>query len=48
MEQESRPRTDEQFVNYLPAMPNLPGETSRMERVLTRLFRRRGSFIRRQ
>jgi len=38
--------SDEQhdFVNYLPGMPRLSGSPGRVERFLTRLFRRRGGL----
>jgi hypothetical protein len=32
------------FVNYLPGMPRLSTVPGRVERFLTRLFRRRGEF----
>lgn len=39
-------QTDDQtvFENYLPGMPAVSGEPGRVERFLTRLFRRRGTF----
>jgi len=40
----SRP-TQTEFVNYLPAMPGLPSETSALERLFTAVFRQRGRFV---
>lgn len=34
--------TEDKFVNYMPGMPRLSSEPGRVERFLTRLFRRRG------
>lgn len=48
--EDSRPASDRstadepQFVNYLPGMPQLSREPGRIERFLTRLFRRRGGL----
>ncbi|WP_166377348.1 hypothetical protein [Halorubrum sp. BOL3-1] len=33
---------EDKFVNYMPGMPKLSNEPGRIERFLTRLFRRRG------
>lgn len=35
-------RTEDDFVNYMPGMPKLSSEPGRVERFVTRLFRRRG------
>ncbi|WP_170938283.1 MULTISPECIES: hypothetical protein [unclassified Halorubrum] len=33
---------EDEFVNYMPGMPKLSSEPGRIERFVTRLFRRRG------
>lgn len=35
-------QAEDDFVNYMPGMPKVSSEPGRVERFLTRLFRRRG------
>lgn len=47
MESQTESRDDaaqEPLVNYMPGMPTLSAEPGRVERFLTRLFRRRGAL----
>jgi len=39
-----RDDAEDEFVNYMPGMPKLSNEPGRIERFLTRLFRRRGQL----
>lgn len=36
--------SEDKFVNYAPAMPRLSNDSSRLERLVRTLFRRRGGL----
>lgn len=35
---------EDNLVNYMPGMPNLSAESSRVQRFLSKMFRRRGKL----